>query len=330
MGRIEIPSTLTPAQAEARKTKITGSRIAAIAGEDPWMSPHDVYLEMVEGQRKEDNVHMVRGRLFEEPIAKLWAWENEAELTKPNDIILSQRHPVLGCNPDFFARRKIGDLVDLSIKSPGKFGHLRYGEDGSPDMPRMNYIQVQWELIPLIELGILNRGLLVAHVDGENREFPIEPNEVIQGYLLELGERFMVDHVLKRVPPQLTGTGQEDLWLAQRYPKASETKNFVPATPEIEGWAAQARAGRIQIAEGTVLKKEADANLKAFIGEGYGVSGQGWQACYFNAPTMSWKKAYEELSKHVDSAIGAEIARKHVGSCRKFKPTFAGVEGDDQ
>jgi hypothetical protein len=143
--------------------------------------PDRLLRRLTTGERDPDNARMMRGRIFESAIARMWAEKYAAKLVAPAVVAggkagvricdagivettnwVMWSHPeqsFVTATPDYFAQ--IGDeLVLIECKSTGGFQLKGWLKNG---IPRYYHMQIQHQLGVLRDNGIpVNRGLLVA------------------------------------------------------------------------------------------------------------------------------------------------------------------------
>jgi putative phage-type endonuclease len=118
---------------EGRRSYIGGSDAAAILGESLWGCALSVWRDKrgVQVEEPPASRHIERGNRLEDVVAKFWAEEHGAHVTRWHTI----RHPeaeFLGANID---RQILGDPRGrgiLEIKIPSKYVWLRYRREGLP------------------------------------------------------------------------------------------------------------------------------------------------------------------------------------------------------
>ena len=144
-----------------RKHYLTSTRIPAVLGLSPWMTPGHVYAELmgVEFDDK-DTVPKMRGRLLEDVVKKMLADARpDIEIRKANEFICD---PVkkIGASPDCYGRDKDGKRVLIEIKTVTKRGHDKYWVDAPP-------VHYALQIAVAMMLDDADYGLIVALIFDE-------------------------------------------------------------------------------------------------------------------------------------------------------------------
>lgn len=288
---------------EDRRLGIGGSDIAAIAGLSPYKTPLQVYLDKVEGSPSIDNEPMRWGRALEDVIAQRYA-EETGSLVEPGCMLVHPERPWQRGNVDRYARSQVERIL-LEIKTAGFRQAHRWGESGTDEIPEDYLAQTHWYL-PLApdcthaEIPVLIGG-------NDYRVYRVERNPELEGALLELAERFWLDHVEKKVPPAVDGSESAREWLAKRYPR--ETAPLLKSTPAVEAIAKDLRDARRRLEQAETDKAFAENRLKELIGNAAGVEGDGWRVTW-KARKGSAKTDWQAIASELNP--GAELIAKHT------------------
>lgn len=116
--------------------RVTASDVAAIIGWHPARTAMDVYTSKVTASEIEDTVEMMMGRMFEEPIAQLYANLTGRVVVDPGPTTLFIHRDFLwlGATPDreiFRVGEEDSDGGALEIKHAGSY-KMREWENGCP------------------------------------------------------------------------------------------------------------------------------------------------------------------------------------------------------
>lgn len=184
------------AWAERRRSLITSTRAAAIAGLDPWETPLHVYHQMV-GQAREKEVSpvMTAGLLLEPLVDQLY------QRVRPNAVFLEEEpYTLFSCDSHEFVAASIdrmtttGELVERKTVESWQ----GWGPDGTDQVPDRVLLQVQVQLLctgsPVCDVAALHRGTC------ELRVYPVVAHEELQKRWLLIAEKFW-ERVLTRSPP---------------------------------------------------------------------------------------------------------------------------------
>jgi predicted phage-related endonuclease len=138
----------------------------------------------------------------------------------------------------------------------------------------------------------------------EVRTYRIEFDDAAKEYalaLVEIGEKFLVDHIRPQRPPPVDGSDASRSMLAALFSKSNEV--MLKADPDDEQAAHAYAEGKKQVKAGELLMDQAKTALMAKIQDNYGVRGDGWAA------TWGEQKGY-----HVD---GYDVAPMRKFGLRK-------------
>lgn len=311
---------LTPQQQLIRRTGVSASEIAAIAGFSRYGSPISVYDSKVLGIDEDDesSIPMELGVALEEPIAALWRRKRGMHTA----AVATLRHPKLRfaiCTPDrggFYGQPPAGEVTDqgptplLSLEQVAaadalvqcKSASLRtresreeWGEPETDVIPDEYIFQETWEM------GVTgHREAQVAVLFDKDRfavyRIPFRPS-LFDG-LYAMAEEFMAQHVLAKVPPQPDATDHYRKFLRRAHPG--------PTTDVLEDLPQELREDVIRFAimrHAVKLAKTAvqlyGDRIRLAIGDGVGFTG--------DFGKITWKKNRDSTS--VDWQAAANRAR---------------------
>lgn len=220
---------LTKKQLAFRRTGIGASEIAALAGESQYATPIAIYEAKVLGVELEATYQMDLGNEFEEPIARIWAKQENRFLARVNTL----RHPekkLAVATPDRAVyvteaqrgdRRKIrNDVRDaerlLQVKSTNwRLKHL-WGDEGTDRIPREYVCQAHWEG-SVAGVAIVDFAVDIDKTRLYRYRVTVRP--AVFEALYEIAERFWVDHVVPRRPPPPDATDRYTEFLKRVYPR---------------------------------------------------------------------------------------------------------------
>lgn len=260
---------LTPEQHAVRSHGIGASEIAAVAGLNPWDSPHTVW-ERKTGRAPPvpDNDAMLWGRYMEPAVVAMWKARTGRKVRYAN------RHQRTVVHPDAPLCRATPDgIVDpdatLEVKTYGFRVAHHWGEPGSDQIPEYYTAQVTWAMAAARR----QRCYVVAAHDREVDEYVVQYDPELFAALLEVGKRFWRDYVATDTPPPPDHRDRCTEFLQRYYPKPIG-KECLPCTPEADEYA---RALMDAQHKAAAAKREADLaknRLMGLIGEAYGVNTQ--------------------------------------------------------
>lgn len=274
--------SLSRRQLALRKDSIGGSAIAALAGLSRWATPIELYESMVHGQEKESTLAMRLGTALEDPVADLYAEETGRWLRRVDTC----RHPSKAfaiATPDravfalpvaALAKKKLLEreqLADaerlLEVKTTTWRLAEEWGQEGTDEIPEHHLCQVQWTL------GVTGKqfsDVLVLFDRDRIGRYSVRFSPALFDGLLEIGERFLVDHVAKGVPPPPDASDHYAEFLSRRFPeqKAGQLVNMTAEQIEL-----LKDYGRLKEASRRLelLVKLRGNELRAAIGENEGL-----------------------------------------------------------
>ncbi len=186
-----------------------GSDLAPVMGKGQFNTKLDIYLKKVgEGPKDAPTLAMRMGTNFEAGIADLWAEDQGLKLRRVNKARHHKDHFWLHGH---FDRVIEGKREGVEVKSSSADD---WGEAGTDQVPIDTLIQCHTYLA-VSDYDRWHVAALLWQRFGppELRHYIIEPDADIAGKLIEAGERFLVDHVRKRIPPKPQTSEEADkLW----------------------------------------------------------------------------------------------------------------------
>lgn len=289
---------LSQRQLEMRRTGIGASEIGAVARLSHWSSPLEIWRRKVHGETVEETPAMRRGRLLEPAVAQWYAEETGAQLRKSG----TRRHPnaphVLA-TPDRIATLQ-GEPRVLEIKTTTWAKPEEWGPSGTDEVPASYLLQVA-QTMAVADINKADLAVLIS--GGDFRLYHFERTQELEERILELSEKFWVDHVLARVPPAVVA--QDNEWLKQRFPSDSgECLSFAQLTQDarelvltyLSSW-----KGRIAAVK---AEEELQAQIRALLGTASCLEGDGFR--------IDWKQNRPGTSvdwKAVAAAVPEVIAQ---------------------
>ena len=309
MTTAAIALGLSDKQKALRSTGIGASEIAAVAGIVPgavavWERKVGLAPEF------EGNSLTEFGHRIERVLGEAWKDRHPGrDIFTPGTL----RHPRVSialASPDRIvvpvgrrAREVWEEPLEMKVSF---FSSSDFGEAGSDEVPERFIAQVQWQL----EVVDLPRATLVALVNGDYREYPVERDRELGGMLLDAAQRFWRDHVEAGIPPAPDGSDAYGDYLRRRF--GSVLKPALQPSPELEALVARYRETKEALDQAETFATEAKQLLQAAIGESEGVSG-----------LCSWKQ--NKPSEKVDWEAVAREAGASPELVTKFTTTKPGA-----
>lgn len=193
---------LTESQQAQRLKGVGGSDVAAIVGVSEFKTPLDVYLSKIgEGKKFIGNTATWWGVRMEPIIAEWYAAQTRQELIDPQETFQHPKYPWYLATPDRLIK---GEEKGLEIKDTTSPIQIRkWGRAGTDVVPDECLCQCHWYLA-LFDFAEWDVAALLMR---EPKIFTIKRDREFEGNLIEIVEKFWVDHVEKRVPPETMTEG---------------------------------------------------------------------------------------------------------------------------
>lgn len=261
--------SLSPEQIEQRLEGVTGTDAGAIVGVNPWKSMHQVFLEKI-GQAVpfNGNIRTKWGNLLEPVIREDYADSHNLRVEVPGTLV----HPKIPWwmgSPDGIAYEwgQSDPSHGLEIKVHGRdaiiSGALVYGDPGTDEIPLHELVQDAW----YIGVTGLDRWDHIVFLDGAPAEYVVRRDDDLLGALREQAERFLVDHVRKRVPPPPDGTESYSKWLTSRWKKNTDDLVELKAGDAMLATFEELKRVRAALLADGALESTLEQTIKEAIGE---------------------------------------------------------------
>jgi putative phage-type endonuclease len=144
------------------------------------------------------------------------------------------------------------------------FSGSDYTED---EIPERHLVQVQWQL----EVADMQKATLVALVNGDYREYPVERDRETGELLLEVVGKFWRENVLAKVPPPIDGSPEFAAYLRRRHPRAAAPP--LQADEGLRNMVANYREVKAELALAEEREQLVSNMLRASIGDADGIEG---------------------------------------------------------
>ena len=306
---------LTPEQKKLRRTGLGSSDIATIAGlgpfrknGQPFHDPMEIWCDKTgKAQDDEDDDEGAEqkglGHRLEPVIGQWYAEDRGIELSvlKPG----TARHPsrkFMLATPDFVVRDAKGLVTEaIEVKNVGTY-MVKDWRDGVPV-----YVTAQ-NLWQQEVLGI-QTGHVAALLGGRDRvSEPIAYVVEVVAALVEVGEQFWDEHVIKDIPPPINATDSWARYLKEKFPEVRGGMVEMAGGDE-EAWALEWLTCKEQIDILEERQAEATNNLKAVIDTNKGIFAPGWQATWGSCKgNVLWKAVAEALWAGAAIPVNVDIA----------------------
>jgi predicted phage-related endonuclease len=284
---------LTYDQIRLRKTMITATDARVLAGLDPYgLTAHDIFLNKCtdEPSRFEVTEAMEIGNDVEPITLKHLARKRGITLVPCSTVV----HPTVrhhGATPD--ALQPVVDGATPEYGAEVKAVGYRFSREWDPDndegFPDWVLPQVTWAM----HCTGASRWYVGAIIGTMIGTWVVERVHVaeFEEALVELADKFWVDHVLTKKPPRIDASDG-----AYRMVKAIVGKGsngtMLKASPEAEQAAQLYFEAQKELKAAEAKKQEAASNMIAVCGEFDGVRGDGWRL--FHKPAAGYRvEAYD-------------------------------------
>lgn len=316
-GSIErVPLGLTEEQLRERRTGIGGSDIAAVLGVDPYRTRWHVFADKLGIAAPHEETRFTRwGHRLEAVIADEYAERHDVTLAR----CVTQRHATRTWQVVTPDRLIVDDdarsLWGLEIKNKGFYQSKNWGEDGDSEDTIPDEVQAQchWSMA----LTELPRWDVAALLGGNDyREFVVRRDVDFEAVMLEEGEKFWRDHVLRQVPPDLDGSGPAWDYLAARLPSM---KRDIDADADAEQLVKSIRAANNLLAAAEEGKSESTQKLAGMLiaAGATGMIGSSWRfSVGERIGNPAWKSIAEELAAalHIGADELAQLIERNRGA----------------
>lgn len=189
-----------------RSKHIGSSDIAAIIGVSPWKTALQLYEEKLGISEPEYNpekeIRLKRGTRFEPLIVAQYEEEYNAEIVAKN---IRYTHPEyeflaaeIDAEQDMTGGMRLGEIMNVEIKSASSFMSKKFGEQGTDDIPDYYAAQVTYGMLCT---GRRNARLVVLLGTDDLRTYDIPYDEDLGNYLEQEAVNFWNNHILAKVPP---------------------------------------------------------------------------------------------------------------------------------
>jgi len=261
-------------QTHDRSKTIGGSDAAAVLGLSPFRSPLDVWMEKT-GRRKAftENRYTRLGNLLEPIVADIYAEETGFRVRDPAVTLTHHQFAVISGTPDRIATDSDNVSRVVEVKTAWTPRSVAaWGEPGTSDVPA--HYNVQGVIyMALTGLDICDFALFAG---GDVKRYTIHRDGVAETQLLETLAAWWDAHVVRDVPPDVTG-GDLDL-LKTRWGSSSGV--MLKATPSLEEIAAKYAAVTTRLAEAEAEADALKATLQSVIADADGIEGETFRATW--------------------------------------------------
>jgi putative phage-type endonuclease len=261
--------TLSPQQLAQRMEGATATDVAAILELHPYRTKIDVYADKLGiAQPFAGNERTKWGDILEGPIRNDYAERRGVRVEVPGTLTHPMIHWAMA-TPDGICYRPGQAYPDngLEIKTHSFRAADQYGDQGTDEVPQHELIQCMWNMF----VSGLEVWDLVAFVDGQPADYRIKRDDELIGLMADEAEKFLVDHVRKKVPPSADGSKSYDRYLSTRYPHRHKDFVNLDDKPEALMLVRSLRAELDKFSQAETSVEIIKQNLKAVIGDHSGL-----------------------------------------------------------
>lgn len=328
-ANVDTSPGLSPRQLELRRGGVGASEIAVLVGLSRWSSPVAIWEAKVRGAAAAFTYPAELGLELEDPIARVWGRRNARELARV-DTLVHPAMPYALATPDravfvpgadFAGRLVERDGVKvlencegaerlLQVKSTNWRMRRFWGEPDTDQIPAEYLCQAHWEGA----VAGLERVTFAVDFD-KTQLFTYEVPVRLAAFeaMYEIAERFMVDHVRARRPPEPDDTERYAEFLLREFPRAKDRgapPRVLVAEHEPEVYAAIELFARLEAAAERMkkLRQRARNRIQLAIGEGTGLSGPWGKITWLqnkDSTLTDWKGYANELATIAALVIGS-------------------------
>jgi putative phage-type endonuclease len=189
-----------------RSKHIGSSDIAAVIGISPFKTAMQLYEEKLGISEPEYNpekeIRLKRGTRFEPLIVAQYEEEYYAEIVAKNVRYTHPEYEFLAAEidaeQDMTGGMRLGEIMNVEIKSASSFMSKKFGEQGTDDIPDYYAAQVTYGMLCT---GRKNARLVVLLGTDDLRTYDIPYDEDLGSYLEQEAVNFWNNHILAKVPP---------------------------------------------------------------------------------------------------------------------------------
>lgn len=273
IGSVLASVGLSPEQLEARMHGLGSSDVGSVIGENPFKSPHDVWLEkrgLVEPEPPGNPAWF--GARVEAIVAERYTLETGRQLVHGPGTVAHPEHAWAMATTD----RETPDAERIvECKEVGH--HMeRFWSLDADGAPHYVIAQAQWQMlvrrIPRCDVAVRFAGT------SEFRIYEFTRDEALCASIFAVCRRFWFDNVLGGEAPRADGTEGARRMLSVLYPRNVGEMRSAPgeALPLVERYLAATATGKAAEAEAKLCGNK----LREIIGDAEGLLGDGFKVTW--------------------------------------------------
>lgn len=319
---------LTLEQLALRKTGLTASDIAAVAGVSKWRSPLDVYLDKTSPVPEfidPPSEAQERGNILEPVIAAAFTTLTGLQTMVHGETIRHPSIPWMLATPDY----RVGPSSLLECKTSFSWFAEVWGESAGHEIPPDPLCQVTWQRACIGSQSVCYVAVLLGNDDTfdllcrmaklltidtvaqvvltkDFRWYAVEYDAAFESNLIRIGERFWHEHIEKGIPPAAAGTDIDTLKLLYPTGKTSIREVRPEETELIEAYT-QAKV-KFQVAD-TEFKTQ-KAALIQLLGDSEGLQQAGKKLVTYRNDKPRETVDYEAIVAELKPA--EDVIKRHT------------------
>ena len=190
-----------------RRQGIGGSDVAAVMGVSPFATLRDLYNDkcgITDAIQAEDNwVAKEVGHRLEDLVCKIFAFKTGYKVFAVRKLFRHPLYSFMQANVDFFVELPDGSIAILECKTTNYNSKEKWNDGAVP----VNY---EWQCRHYMAVMNLSCAYIACLYGNNENEFVyrrIERDEAMEADMIEMEAHFWNEHVLKRIEPPYTESG---------------------------------------------------------------------------------------------------------------------------
>lgn len=257
---------------DLRRSGLGGTDASAVLGMNPWRTPLQVWSEKRGLVPPQETTEAMRwGLLLEPVIAERYTEETGRKLIAPENVYHHPKHDFLLATPD---RLCTSERRGLEIKTASSHTSHEWGRPRSDEVPRHYLIQCMHYMAVL---GYRVWDLAVLIGGNDFRIYTITWDQSAADAMIEQEVAWWQRHMIGGEEP--AAVADDNDFLARRYPRDTMPE-LKAASMEAYGMGVELKLAMADRDDAIARLDAAQASLKALIGDGAGIEGDGWRVTW--------------------------------------------------
>lgn len=222
-----------------RRKGIGGSDVAAILGISPFLTGRDIYYEKTGTRRLTDQpenwVALEAGHLLEDLVARIFSEQTGLPVYQKKKMFYHPAHPIMLADLDYLTTLPDGRTAILEIKTTNYHARMHWWKDGKEIVPEYYETQAR-HYMAVMDIDVVFFCCLYGNSADDVIIRRLERDRMYEEELIFLEEDFWCSHVIPRIPPPYTESGDLILKSLSTYTGLpADTKNTTLLPPDISG-----------------------------------------------------------------------------------------------